>query len=190
MVREVAVELMETWLEKNKVRDKKDNKGASEYFGSNLAYLLNLVQVTDSKDLPQVWESLALALKHHKLLVLQRAFNTAAEDMGMRTPTIATSSLLKLVLTFRFRMESRDNLTTELHPFVLGHHISTVRKFLRCQADRYAMVASGAGAPSLADVEILLTPNGVTLPKNFLMAHRQWLRTWLIVGAFLSAWFL
>ena len=44
------------------------------------------------------------------------------------------------------------------------------------------MVASGAGAPSLADVEILSAPDGVTLPCNFSMAHRQWLRTRLIVG--------
>ena len=131
MVREVAVELMETWLEKNKVRDKKDNKGASDYFGSNLAYLLNLVQVTDSKDLPQVWESLALALKHHKLLVLQRAFNTATEDMRLHALTIATPSLLKLVLALGFRMDIRDDLTTGLHPIVLGQHTATVRKFLR-----------------------------------------------------------
>ena len=55
----------------------------------NLAHLLNLVQVTDSKDLSSVWEALARASKHHQILVLQRAFDTAAEDMGLRTLTIA-----------------------------------------------------------------------------------------------------
>ena len=70
--------------------------------------------------------------------------------MGLRDPTIATPSLLKCVLALGFRMESRDNLTTGLHPFVLGQHTSTVRKFLRGQVDRYAMVSSGTGAPSLA----------------------------------------
>ena len=44
------------------------------------------------------------------------------------------------------------------------------------------MVASGTGAPSLADVEILSAPDRVTLPRNFSMAHRQWLRTRLIVA--------
>ena len=39
----------------------------------------------------------------------------------------------------------------------------------------------GQGPPSLADVEILLAPNGVTLPCNFLMARGQWMRTQLIV---------
>ena len=68
-------------------------------------------------------------------------------------------------------MESRDNLTTGLHPFVLGQHMATVCKFLCGQADRYAMVASGAGVTSLADVEILLAPDGVTLPRNFSMAR-------------------
>ena len=102
--------------------------------------------------------------------------------MGLRAPTIATPSLLKLVLALGFRMESRDDLTTRLHPFVLGQHTATVRKFLRGQADRYAMVASGTGAPSLADVEIRSAPDGVTLPRNFLMARGQWLRTRLIVA--------
>ena len=92
------------------------------------------------------------ALKHQKLLVLQKAFDTAAEDMGMRAPTIATPSLLKLVLALGFRMDIRDDLTMGLHPFVLGKHTTTVQKFLRGQVDGYAMVASGAGAPSLADV--------------------------------------
>ena len=80
-------------------------------------------------------------------------------------------------------MEIQDNLTTVLHPFVLGKHTSTVRKFLRGQADQYSMVASGEGALSLADIEIQSVPDGVTLPLNFSMARRQWLRTWMIVGA-------
>ena len=69
---------------------------------------------------PPVWEALARASKHQQLLVLQRAFDRTAEEMGLRAPTIATLSLLKLVLALGFRMESRDDLTTGLHPFVLG----------------------------------------------------------------------
>ena len=86
-------------------------------------------------------------MKHQQLLVLQRAFDTAVEDMGLHVPTIATHSLLKLVLALGFRMESQDDLTTGLHPFVLGQHTATVSNFLRGQADQYDMVASGAGAP-------------------------------------------
>ena len=141
-----------------------------------------MVQVTDAKDIPPIWEALAKASKKQQLLVLQRAFDLAAEAMGIQGPTIATPSLLKLVIALGFRMESRDDLTTELHPFVLKQHMTTVRKFLRGQADRYAMVVSGAGAPSLADTEILLAPDGVTLPQNFSMDRGQWLRTRLIVG--------
>ena len=79
-------------------------------------------------------------------------------------------------------MESWDDLTTGPHPFVLDQHTSLVRKFLLSQADRYATVASGAGTPSLEDVEILLAPNGVTLPQNFTMSYGQWLQTWLVAG--------
>ena len=70
------------------------------------------------------------ASKHQQLLVLQRAFDVAAEDMGLRAPTIATPSLLKLVLALGFWMESRDNLTTGLHPFVISQHTATVCNFL------------------------------------------------------------
>ena len=114
--------------------------------------------------------------------MLQRAFDTAAEDMGLCAPNIATPFLLKLVIALGFRIENQDNLTTGLHPFALGQHKSTVRKFLRKQVERYAMVASGAGAPSLAEVEILSAPDDVTLPHNFSVAYGQWLRVWLIVG--------
>ena len=82
--------------------------------------------------------------------------------MGLHAPTIVTPSLLKLVLALGFRMESRDDLTTGLYPFFLRQHTATVSKFLRGQADRYAMVASGTGAPSLADVKILSAPDKVT----------------------------
>ena len=116
-------------MENKQVQGKKDNKGATEYFGANLAHLLNLLQVTNAKDLPPFWEALARASRHQQLLVLQQAFDASAEDMGLRTPTIATPSLLKLVLALGFRMESRDDLTMGFHLFVLGQHTATVRKF-------------------------------------------------------------
>ena len=110
------------------------------------------------------------------------AFDTSAEDMELQAPTIAIPSLLKPVLAIRFRVDTCNDLTMGLRPFILGQHTSTVRKFLREQADRYAIVASGAGAPSLADVKILSAPGGVTLPRNFPMARGQWLRTQVIFG--------
>ena len=44
------------------------------------------------------------------------------------------------------------------------------------------MVASGAGAPSLANIEILSAPDDVMLLRNFSMDREQWLRTRLILG--------
>ena len=55
-------------------------------------------------------------------MVVPRAFDTATEDMGLRALNIAAPSLLKLVLALGFRMDSRDDLTTGLHPFVLEQH--------------------------------------------------------------------
>ena len=90
-VGEVAVELRETLLENQRVREGKERKGAAEYFGANLTHLLNLVQVADAQDLPPVWEALARASKHQQLLVLQRAFDGTAEEMGTGTPPTYTS---------------------------------------------------------------------------------------------------
>ena len=130
------MEVREKRLENKRFHKIKYNKGATEYFGPNLAHLLNLVHVTNAKNLPTVWEDLERAFKHQQLLVLQRAFNTAAEDMGLCAPTISIPSLLKLMIALGFRIERLDDLTTGLHPFVLGKHTATVRKFLRGQADR------------------------------------------------------
>ena len=95
-----------------------------------MAHLINLVQVTNAKDLLTVWMALVRNSKHQQLLELQRAFEKSSEEMGLRATTIATPSLLKLVLALGFWMESWNNLTTGLHPFVLGQHTATVRKFL------------------------------------------------------------
>ena len=53
-VGEVAVELRKTGLENKRISERKERKGAAEYFGANLTHLLNLVQVTDAQDLPPV----------------------------------------------------------------------------------------------------------------------------------------
>ena len=50
----MAVELRETRLEKKRVRERKERKGAAEYFGANLNHMLNPVQVTNAQDLPPV----------------------------------------------------------------------------------------------------------------------------------------
>ena len=127
------------------------------------------MQVTNAQYLPPVWEALARSSKHQQLLVLQRVFDATAEEMGLRAPTIATPSLIKLVLALGFRVEIRDDLTTGLYPLFLGQHTATVHKFPCGQADRCAMVASGTGASFLDDVEILSALDDVTLSRKLSM---------------------
>ena len=52
MVGEVTVELREMRLENKRVWEKKDTKGSAEYFGKNLAHLLNLELVIDTTPPP------------------------------------------------------------------------------------------------------------------------------------------
>ena len=79
--------------------------------------------------------------------MLQWAFNGTAEEMGLCAPTIETPSLIKLVLALGFRMEIRDDLTTGIHPFVLGQNAATVCKFLRGQRTVTPWWPPGQGAP-------------------------------------------
>ena len=48
------MELQDMRLENKRVREKKERKGAAEYFGANLEHLINLAQVTNAKDLSPV----------------------------------------------------------------------------------------------------------------------------------------
>ena len=113
------------------------------------------------------------ASKLQQLLVLQRALNKAAADLSLRAPTVATPALLKMVLGMDFCLSSKDDISSGLHAFTLGQHNAARRKLLKTRADRHNLMAGGHAAPSLADAEKLVAPDGMTIPMSHGQAHGQ-----------------
>ena len=167
---EVSVEMRADREEKKEARDKKvEQNGPKEFFGKNLPHLLRLTQLEEVVRLNALWAELTTASKSQQLLVLQRALNNAAADLSLRTPTVATPVVLKMVLGLNFCLSSKDNLSSGLHPFTLGQHTAARQKLLKTRVDRHNLMAGGHAAPSLADAKELVAPNGMTI----LTSHRQ-----------------
>ena len=104
---------------------------------------------------------------------MQRALNKAAADLSLRVPTVATPALLKMVMGLDFCLASKDDLSSGLHAFTLGHHTTACQKLLNTRVDRHNLMAGGHAAPSLADAEELVAPDGVTIPTSHGQARGQ-----------------
>ena len=151
---EVSVEIQADRKEREEARDKNpEQKGPKEFFGTNLPHLLRLTQVEEVVRVNTVWAELTAASKLQQFLVLQRALNKAATDLSLRAPTVATPALLKMVLGLDFYLASKDDLSSRLHAFTLGHHTAACRKLLNTRADRHNLMTGGHAAPSLADAK-------------------------------------
>ena len=113
-----------------------------------------------------MWAELTTASKLQKLLVLQRVLNKAATDLSLRAPTVATPTLLKIVLGMDLCLASKYNLSSGLHAFTLGQQTAARRKLLKTRTDRHNHMAGGHVAPSLTDAEKLVASDGVTIPTS------------------------
>ena len=81
---EVSVEMRADREERKEAKNRKtEQKGAEEFFGTNLPHLLRLTQVEDVVKLNSVWVELTNASKSQQLLVLQRALNKAAAELSL-----------------------------------------------------------------------------------------------------------
>ena len=146
---------------------KTEQKGAEEFFGTNLPHLLRLTQVEEVVRLNAVWAELTTASKSQQLLVLKRALNKAATDLSLRAPTVATPALLKMVLGLHFCLARKYDLSSGLHAFTLGQHTAARRKLLKTREDCHNLMAGRHVAPSLADSEELVAPDGMTIPTLY-----------------------
>ena len=156
---EVSVEMRADREERKESRNRKtEQKGAKEFFGTNLPQLLRLTQVQEVVRLNAVWDELTTPSKSKQLLVLQRALNKAAADLSLRAPTVPTPALLKMVLGLDFCLASKDNLSSGLHAFTLGKHTAARRKLLKTRANRHNLMPGGHAAPSLVDAKELVAP--------------------------------
>ena len=90
---------------------------------------------------------------------------------------VVTPLLLKKVVTLSLRMCDPEDLTVGVQPFVLSQHTASQIKSATVAAKRYSTVVGGGVAPSLDDTDVLLAPDGVSLPSTFLEARGQLTQT-------------
>ena len=101
--------------------------------------------------------------------MLKRALEDSVTTLGVRIPTMAWTVLLCIAIIISVWLENKDDFTTRLHPFVLYHHTSLVRKALHAKGENYNLVAGRTGT-TVTNAEIISVPNGVVLNKNLILA--------------------
>ena len=148
-----------------------------------MPHLLRLTQVEEVVRLNAVWAELTTASKSQQLLVLQRSLNKVVADLSLREPTVTTTALLKMVLGLYFYLSSKDDLSSGPHAFTLGQHTAALRNLLKTRTDRHNLMAGGHAAPSLADAEKLVAPDGVKILTLHVQAHGHHNRLRILVHA-------
>ena len=73
---------------------------------------------------------MAMAKKQHQLTVLQISLDNTLLSLRIHAPMVASPALLRILVSLTFRLENKYDLTTSLHPFVIGHHTDAMRKVL------------------------------------------------------------
>ena len=111
-VREVTVEMRMDREAKAVSRQVDIENRVLDLLGSNLTYLLHLIQVASHEDLSPVWKELAGGLKHQHLT---RALDDTAQHLSVRAPIVTIPGLLKLTLALGLRLEHRDTSGLGLH---------------------------------------------------------------------------
>ena len=113
--------------------------------------------------------------KGFHIFVMKHVINLAVRQLEVQKLTITTLALLNLVLTLEFRLKWRNKLATELNKFVLGQHVTMVRKLMQYQTDQQKFVSGIKGAPYISDVDTLTVPYRV-YPSYTHSVDRQWTR--------------
>ena len=111
--------------------------------------------------------------------MLQRALDNTAWRLSIFAHIVVTPGLLKLTLALSFPLDHCYNLGTGIHHFGIDKHTSVTRKVLKARTYQHQVVSGGGAAPSLADAETLMAPDGVSLPATLAMARRD--HVWMIV---------
>ena len=86
-----------------------------DLLGSNLTYLLLLIQVAAHKDLPTMWKELVRGPKYQHLTSPHRALDDITQRLSLWEPIVVTSGLFNLTLALVLRLEHCSDLGLVLH---------------------------------------------------------------------------
>jgi hypothetical protein len=141
----------------------------SARFSVTLPVLLELLQVQNEMDLPQVWHSWSNCAKRQEVQVLRDAldaFARSAEAFSTAVPLVM-ARLVQDLLTFQLLGQSIDDTKSGLHPFIITDGASENRHVNMEVARLYGLLTAGDATCSLADLEALSAKEVRSVPLTY-----------------------
>ena len=162
-------------------------KNPSSHFGTAVRSIMRLCQVATEQHLPTLYHDLARAPKRQEIGVVQAAIDDAATQFGVQSSLVVTPSLGKKVATLAWQMTNAEDLSTGLHPFVVGYKTPAERQDQLDLLAMHDMVMGNGTAPSLQDARIITSTDQVSLPLNVSGGRYTLLNMLLLCSATLGA---
>jgi hypothetical protein len=144
-----------------------NNKTPAAYYGTGIRTILRLCQVGHESMLPQLYRDLAKAPKRQELGVIQASVDDASAALSVNLSLVVSPSLGKKLATLAWKMSDPNDLSTGIHPFVVGYKTPAERESQLAIIALHQMVMEGGTAPTLQDAQLLISPDHVSLPLTF-----------------------
>lgn len=159
------------------------------YYGPaaiTITNLLRLCHVDRASLLPRVHQDLAQAPKKKDRTVIQNAVDDYNASIGRCQQLLITPSVAKKVTNIEYRMTNRDDLTTGIHPFIVGYRTPDEQAAQQEIIDAYKVIHGDAGAPTLSDAQFLSSPENVRLPLSVSQGRYNLQHFQALIGAMLG----
>jgi len=171
---QMATALIYQTNEGRQVREQKaaealEPKLPSSRFEVTLPVLMEYLQVTDERQLPNIWHQWANCAKKQDLQVLRDALDAFArspEAYSSSVP-IVSARLTQDMLAFNFVGHSADDVKGGLHPFIITDGNSEHRQNNIEVARLYGLITMGDVSCSLSDLEALSAKEVRSVPLTY-----------------------
>ena len=145
-------------------------KTVSDTYPTMAPLLRRLCAVDSDEALPTFWREHATTggKKHQSLACLQQLVSKRADDPdSARSHVVVSVALFEKIAQFRLGAPDTDDLEEGLSPFLICPQHYYLAAGVRRECNTYSMLASGSGAASMADLEVL-TATKMNTPRDAL----------------------
>jgi len=156
-------------LREQKLAAEMEPKLPSSKFTVTLPVLLEYLQLTDERQLPDLWHKWANCSKRQEFQVLREAleaFSRTPHAFSSTVPII-TAKLVQDLLNFNFVGDSADDIKMGLHPFIITDGNAEQRHANMEVARLYGYLNAGETTVSLADLEALQAKEVRSVPLTY-----------------------
>jgi hypothetical protein len=141
----------------------------SKRFSVTLPVLLEYLQITDERLLPDVWHKWANCTKKQDFQVLRdtlEAFARSTQAFSTTVPVVS-AKLVQDLLSFNFVGDSADDTKLGFHPFIISDGNAEHRQINREVARLYGYLQAGDTSVSLGDLEALQAKEVRSVPLTY-----------------------